>query len=399
MDINDRALRQINIGLGGVNNGVPRESGFDITPASEIMAVLALAEDLSDLRARLGRMVVAFNKRGKPITAEALGVAGAATTLLKDALMPNIMQTLEGQLAFVHAGPFANIAHGNSSIVSDRVALRVADYVVTESGFGADIGMEKFFNIKCRTSGLKPDAVVLVCTVRGLKLHGGGPKVAPGKPLPDVYREEHLDLVRAGAANLQAHLRIVRHFGVPAVVCVNGFPTDTQAELDLVRQLALEAGAEAAVIGDYHARGGVGAAQLAEQVVAACEAPNQFRTAYPLDIPIADKIEMLCRDIYGADGVDFSAEAQKQMRKFTKAGFASLPICMAKTQYSISHDPELKGWPKDFRVPIRELRLSAGAGFLYVLAGDIQTMPGLPLESAYLKVDVDLETGAVLGLF
>lgn len=399
MDMNDRALRHINIGLGGSADGVPRETGFDITPASEIMAILALAENLADLRARLGRIVVAFDKKNKPVTAEQLGVAGAAAALLKDALMPNVMQTLEGQLAFVHAGPFANIAHGNSSIVADRIALKAADYVVTESGFGADIGMEKFFDIKCRASKLKPDAVVLVCTVRGLKVHGGGPKVVPGKKLDKVYTEEHLDLVRAGMENLIAHLHIVQHFGVPAVVCVNSFPTDTKAELELVRELAMEAGASAAVVGDFHARGGEGGATLAEEVVAACDAPNRFTFAYKLEQSIEDKIATVCRDVYGADGVELSAQARRQMARFEKAGYGNLPVCIAKTQYSISHDPALKGKPSGFTVPVRELRLSAGAGFVYVLVGEIQTMPGLPLEAAYSKVDIDVETGEVKGLF
>jgi methylenetetrahydrofolate dehydrogenase (NADP+)/methenyltetrahydrofolate cyclohydrolase/formyltetrahydrofolate synthetase/formate--tetrahydrofolate ligase len=399
MDINDRALREINIGLGGSQQGVPRESGFDITPASELMAILALAENFADLRQRVGRVVVAFNKKGKPVTAEDLGVAGAATVLLKDALLPNMMQTLEGQLAFVHTGPFANIAHGNSSIIADRIALKAADYVVTESGFGADIGMEKFFDIKCRNSGLQPDAVVLVCTIRGLKLHGGGPKVTPGRKLDPVYQQENLDMVRKGAENLKAHLQVVAKFGVPAVVCINSFPSDTPAEHALVQDIANEAGAAAAVIGNYHQQGGEGAAQLAEAVIQASERKPAIQYAYSETQSINEKIETLCREIYGADGVTFSAEAQKQMRKFEKAGYGDLPICMAKTQYSISHDPNLKGWPTGFTVPVRELRLSAGAGFIYVLAGDIQTMPGLPLESAFQNVDLDPETGVIQGLF
>lgn len=399
LDVNDRSLREIMTGLGGKANGFPRETGFDITAASELMAILALATDLRDLRERIGRVIVAFTKSGKPVTAEDIGVAGAATVLMKDTLMPNLMQTLEGQPAFVHAGPFANIAHGNSSIVADKIALQASDYVVTESGFGADIGMEKFFNIKCRYSGLVPDAVVLVCTVRSLKMHGGGPKVVPGKALDKAYTEENLELLEKGAENLQAHLDVVKQFGVPAVVVVNSFPTDTPAEVAMVKRLAEEAGAARAVVGEYWAKGGAGAAELAEAVIEAAEKPSDFRFLYDLDMSPAEKIETIATKIYGADGVTFDPSAKKQLRKFEKAGYGNLPICMAKTHLSISHNAALKGRPKGFKVPIREVRLSAGAGFLYPLVGTMATMPGLPTKAAFLDVDLVPETGQIRGLF
>lgn len=399
VDANDRALRKVVLGLGGSADGVPRESGYDIAVASELMAILALTDSLKDMRERIGRVIVAFDRSGNPVTAEDLGVAGAATVLLKDAIMPNLMQCLEGQPAFVHAGPFANIAHGNSSIISDKIALKLADYVVTESGFGSDIGMEKFFDIKCRYSGLIPNAVVLVCTVRALKMHGGGPKVTPGRPLNAAYTEENLELLEAGVANLQAHIQIVKRFGIPAVVSINRFPTDSPAELELVKKLAVEAGAETAVVGNYWAEGGKGAAELAEAVVAAAEKPSQFEFLYPLDIPIKEKIEAIATKVYGADGVVFDAKALKQIKKYEKQGYGHLPLCMAKTHLSISHDPSLKGRPTGFTVPIREVRISAGAGFLYPLLGTMQTMPGLPSKPAFLDVDLDLETGRVKGLF
>jgi len=398
VDINDRALRRITIGLGGAENGVPREAGYDITAASELMAILALATSLEDLRTRVSRCIVAFDKYKKPVTVDDLGVTGAVTVLLKDAIMPNLMQTLEGQPAFVHAGPFANIAHGNSSIIADKIALQLTDYVVTESGFGADIGMEKFFDIKCRYSGLRPDCVVIVCTVRALKMHGGGPKVTPGRPLNAAYTEENLALLEAGICNLEHHIGVVQKFGVPSVVCVNTFPTDSPAELDLVRRKAIEAGAAEAVIGDYWAKGGAGAAELAEAVVTACDKPSDFRFLYPLDRSIKEKIETIAREIYGADGVIFEQTAEKQIKMYEKRGFGDLPICMAKTHLSISHDPKLKGRPSGFRVPVREVRLSAGAGFIYPLLGTMSTMPGLPSRPAFLQIDLDLESGKVVGL-
>lgn len=398
MDVNDRALRNIVLGLGGPLDGVPRQGGFDITVASEIMAILALATGLKDMRERFGRMVLALDKTGKPVTAEDLGVAGAVTVLMKDAIMPNLMQTLEGQPAFVHAGPFANIAHGNSSILADQIALKLGDYVVTESGFGADIGMEKFFNIKCRYSGLVPDAVVLVATIRALKMHGGGPKVTPGAPLDKAYTGENLELLEAGAENLAHHIRIARKFGVPVVVAVNRFATDTEAEIALVRRIADEAGAEAAVMSDHWAQGGAGAIELAEAVIAACEKPSEFKFLYPLELPLKEKIEIIAKEVYGADGVAFEPLAEEQIARYEAAGFGSLPICMAKTHLSLSHDPALKGVPKGFTVPVREVRASVGAGFVYPLLGTMSTMPGLPTYPAFRSIDID-DDGNIVGLF
>ncbi|MCB1044794.1 MAG: formate--tetrahydrofolate ligase [Acidobacteria bacterium] len=399
VDANDRALRQIVLGLGGSADGYPRESGFDITAASELMAILANSTGLADLRQRVSRVIVAFSKKGQPITCEDLGVAGAVTVLLKDALLPNLMQTLEGQPAFVHTGPFANIAQGNSSIIADQMALRMADYVVTESGFGADIGMEKFFNIKCRYSGLKPDAVVVVCTVRALKMHGGGPKAVPGRTLDKAYTEENLELVEAGCSNLNAHLRIVSRFGVPAVVVINRFPSDSDREVELVKKRALESGADTAVVGDYWAKGGEGAIEFAQAVVAACEKPNNFQFLYPLEGTIKDKIEVIAKQVYSAGKVIYEQTAERQIAKYEKLGFGTLPICMAKSHLSISHDPKLKGDPKGFTLPVREVRLSAGAGFIYPLLGAMQTMPGLPSRPAFMDVDLDPETGVIRGLF
>jgi formyltetrahydrofolate synthetase len=404
VDVNDRALRNVVIGLGGSADGRPRESGYDITVASELMAILALADGdnyasaLRNLRDRCGRVVVGSAKDGKPITLEDLGVAGAVAVLMKDTLHPTLMQTLEGQAAFVHAGPFANIAHGNSSILADRVALHLGDFVVTESGFGADMGMEKFFDIKCRVSGLKPDCVVMVATVRALKTHGGGPKVIAGRPLDGAYTEENLPLLRAGMANLEAHIATARSFGVPVVVAINGFPTDSRREHDLIKEMAMAAGAEAAVTTEHHARGGEGARELAEAVAIASEGPSNFNYLYPLERPIKEKIETIATKVYGAESVEYSALADSQIADFEKAGFGYLPICMAKTHLSISHDPALKGAPKGFTVPVREVRASVGAGFIYPLLGEMRTMPGLGANPAYMKVDVD-DDGNVVGLF
>jgi methylenetetrahydrofolate dehydrogenase (NADP+)/methenyltetrahydrofolate cyclohydrolase/formyltetrahydrofolate synthetase/formate--tetrahydrofolate ligase len=317
---------------------------------------------------------------------------------MKDTLNPTLMQTLEGQAAFVHAGPFANIAHGNSSILADRVALHLGDFVVTESGFGADMGMEKFFDIKCRVSGLKPDCVVMVATVRALKTHGGGPRVVAGRPLDSVYTEENLPLLRAGMANLEAHIATAKSFGVPVVVAINRFPTDTQREHELIIEMALAAGALEAVTTDHHARGGEGAGALAEAVAKACEEPSRFDYLYPLDRPIKEKIETIATRVYGADGVEYSPIAETQIAEFEKAGLGYLPICMAKTHLSISHDPNLKGAPKGFTVPVREVRASVGAGFISPLLGEMRTMPGLGANPAYMKVDVD-DDGNVVGLF
>ncbi len=399
VDVNDRALRKIVLGLGGHLDGVPREGGYDITVSSEIMAILALTTGLKDMRARFGRMVVALDKNGKPVTAEDLGVAGAVTVLMKDAIMPNLMQTLEGQPAFVHAGPFANIAHGNSSIIADQIALKLADYVVTESGFGADIGMEKFFNIKCRYSGLIPNVVVLVATIRALKMHGGGPTVVAGRPLDKAYTEENLPLLEKGIENLAAHIENVKKFGIPAVVAVNRFPTDTDAEVELVKKMSQQAGAETAVMSDHWARGGDGALELAEAVMHACEKPSNFHFLYPLDWSIKQKIEKIATEIYGADGVTYEPTAERQIKTFEQNGFGNLPICMAKTHLSLSHDATLKGRPKGFTIPVREVRASVGAGFIYPLMGIIRTMPGLPSRPAFMDVDIDLNTGKVVGLF
>jgi methylenetetrahydrofolate dehydrogenase (NADP+)/methenyltetrahydrofolate cyclohydrolase/formyltetrahydrofolate synthetase len=404
VDVNDRALRNIIVGLGGKIDGRPREAGFDITVASELMAILALvdgdsyASALRNLRERCSRIVIGPSRSGKPITLEDLSVAGAVTVLLKDALHPNLMQTLEGQPAFVHAGPFANIAHGNSSILADRVALRLGDYVVTESGFGADIGMEKFLNIKCRVSGLTPDCIVLVATVRALKTHGGGPKVVPGKPLDKVYKEENLSLLRAGMSNLEAHIANAKKFGVPVVVAVNTFATDTFAEIELVKTTAMAAGASAAVTADPWGGGGPGCAELAEAVVEACEEESNFDFLYPLDQSIEAKITTIATEIYGASGIELSPKAKKQIASYEKNGFGYLPICMAKTHLSISHDPTLKGAPKDYVMPVREVRASVGAGFIYPIIGAMRTMPGLGTKPAFMNVDVD-EEGNVVGLF
>jgi methylenetetrahydrofolate dehydrogenase (NADP+)/methenyltetrahydrofolate cyclohydrolase/formyltetrahydrofolate synthetase len=400
VDTNDRMLRAITIGQGPAEQGFTRETGFDITVASEIMAILALTSDLADMRERFGRIVVATNMKGEAVTAEDLGVAGAMTVLMKDAIKPTLMQTLEGTPAFVHAGPFANIAHGNSSIVADKIALKLADYVVTESGFGADIGMEKFFDIKCRYSGLIPDCVVLVATVRALKMHGGGPTVKAGAPLDPAYTEENLDLLRAGLGNLKVHIKNALSFGIPVVVAVNSFATDTAAEVELVRQAALEAGAEDSVVSRHWMEGGAGAKALGEAVVKACEKPSNFKFLYPLEgTSIKEKIETICKQIYGADGVEYTPEAEKKVELYTKLGFDELPMCMAKTHLSLSHDPNLKGVPKGFVVPIRDIRASVGAGFLYPLLGTMSTMPGLPTRPVYYDVDLDLETGRVVGLF
>lgn len=397
VDINDRALRNIVIGLGGKQDGVPRQAGYDITVASEVMAILALATGFDDLRARLGRMMVALDRAGNPITAEHLKVAGAMTVLLKDALMPNLMQTLEHSPVFVHAGPFANIAHGNSSIVADQIALKLADYVVTESGFGADLGMEKFMDIKCRVSGLKPDCVVLVATARALKMHGGAGKVVAGKPLPPELTSENLPALERGCANLARQIQNARKFGVPVVVAINHFTTDTPAEIDLIRQKAVEAGAEGAYLSDVWARGGAGGVELAEAVAAACNQPSHFRFLYTWDESIKEKIEIIAREMYGAGGVEYAPEAEQRIRQFTQLGLSGLPICMAKTHLSLSHDPKLLGAPTGFTLPVRDIRASVGAGFLYPLCGDMRTMPGLSAHPAY--ENVDLIDGKVVGLF
>ena len=399
VDVNDAALRFIEIGQSDSwLDGPSRKTGFDISVASEIMAILALSNDAKDMRKRLGRIIIGMNKDGDPVTAEDIGCAGAMMVLMKDAIKPNLMQTLESQPSFVHAGPFANIAQGNSSIIADRIALRLADYVVTESGFGADIGMEKFFDIKCRTSGLQPDCVVLVGTIRALKMHGGGPKVTPGKPLADEYVRENIALLEKGVCNLTRNVEIAKMFGVPVVVAINRFPDDTDAEVELARKAAEGAGAEAAVMSDHWAHGGEGARELAEAVVAACEQPSNFQLLYGDEISIKEKIETICDKVYKAAGVTYSEKAEAQIASYERAGLSNLPMCMAKTHLSLSHDPALKGVPEGFTVPVEEVRSAAGAGFLYPLLGTMRTMPGLPSRPAFLAVDLD-EGGQVVGMF
>jgi len=402
LDTNDRYLRKVTVGQSPTEKGITRETQFDISVASEIMAVLALTTSLSDMRERLGKMVVASSKSGDPVTAEDLGVAGALTVLMKDAIRPNLMQTLEGTPVFVHAGPFANIAHGNSSILADKISLKLVGeegFVVTEAGFGADIGMEKFFNIKCRYSGLVPNAVVLVATVRALKMHGGGPPVTAGAPLKPEYTQCNLPLVEAGFCNLRKQIENANMFGVPVVVAINVFNTDTQEEIDLMVKLAKEAGAFDAVLCRHWALGGPGAADLAKAVDRACNAPSDFKFLYNLDISIEDKIRTIAQKIYGADDIELLPEALVKIETYKKQGFGGLPICMAKTHLSLSADPAKKGAPTGFTLPIRDVRASVGAGFLYPLVGTMSTMPGLPTRPCFYDIDLDLETGEVYGLF
>ena len=399
LDISDRALRKVVIGLGGRENGYPRETEFVITVASEVMAVLALASDLADLRTRLGRMVLATTRDGRPVTAEDLKVAGAMAVLLADAIKPNLLQTLEGGPAFVHCGPFANIAHGNNSVLADRIALATNEVVCTEAGFGADMGAEKFFDIKCRASGLRPDAAVVVATIRALKMHGGVGKIVAGKPLDPALLEENVDAVTAGAANLAKQIENVRLYNVPVVVAINSFPTDTPAEVEAIKKVSLAAGARDAVVADHWAKGGDGATDLASAVWAAAEegAPD-FQLLYPDDASLTSKIEAIATRVYGADGVDLSPAAAKQLAQYESLGFGSLPICMAKSQYSLSHDAALKGRPTGWRLPIREVRLSAGAGFVTPLAGEMRTMPGLPSKPGGENIDLGPD-GEIVGLF
>ena len=398
VDMNEGSLRNIVIGLNG--NGVPRQTGFDLTAASEVMASLALASSLQDLRQRLGRIVVGLTYEDQPVTADDLSAAGAMTALLRDAIKPNLMQTLEHVPTFVHAGPFANIAHGNSSIVADLIATRLGEYVVTESGFGADMGLEKFINIKCRYSGLYPDAVCMVATVRAMKSHSGRFRVIPGRPLDDALFEENVQAVDEGCENLDKHIENVVALGLPVVVAVNRFPTDTDAEIEHVRQRALAAGAQAAVISEVHRHGGQGGAALAEAIVHAAEnnQQTQRRFLYEMDWPIKKKIETIATQIYGAASVSYERLAEKNIEQFNRMGWDSLPICMAKTQYSLSHDPKRLGRPRNFIMPIREVRASIGAGFLYPLAGEIRTMPALGSKPGAMNIDID-ETGEIVGLF
>ncbi|MDP2911750.1 MAG: formate--tetrahydrofolate ligase [Candidatus Omnitrophota bacterium] len=400
VDISDRSLRQIRTGLGGEENGIPRDTGFDITVASEVMAILALSNSLLDLRQRIGKIIAAFTYDGKPVTAQDLKCAGAMTVLLKDAIKPNLVQTTENTPCIMHAGPFANIAHGNNSILADMIALRLADYVVTESGFGADCGAEKFMDIKCRVPGLKPpDSVVIVCSVRALKMHGGAFKAAPGKKIDEaLLKKEDVDAVRKGAGNLEKHIENIKLFGVPVVVAINRFLYDTDKELAAVKEIAIKAGAEDVALSEVWEKGGEGGMELARAVIKTCEKKSNFRFLYPLDIPIKEKIELIAKKIYGAKDVSYSEEAGKKIDCYTKLGYDKLPICMAKTHLSLSHDPELKARPRDFILPVRDIRVSAGAGFLYPLCGQMRTMPGLPSVPAGTKVDIDSE-GKITGLF
>jgi formate--tetrahydrofolate ligase len=399
VDISDRAIRKVIIGLGGRENGYPRETEWEITVASEVMAILALASDLQDLRKRLGRTVVATTFDGRRITAEDLKCAGSMTVLLRDAIKPNLLQTLEGGPAFVHCGPFANIAHGNNSVLADRLALATTEIACTEAGFGADMGAEKFFDIKCRESGLRPDAAVMVATVRALKMHGGVGRIVAGRPLDPALEQENVEAVRKGSANLAAQIENVRIFNVPVVVAINHFPTDTEAEVAAIREVALAAGARDVVVSRHFSDGGAGAEDLARAVWAAAEegAP-EFRLLYPDDLPLREKIETVAVRIYGARGVDELPAATKALKLYEELGFGNLPVCMAKTHLSLSHDPSLKGRPTGFRVPIREVRLSAGAGFITPLLGEMRTMPGLPSHPAGENIDIDSD-GNIVGLF
>ncbi|GFP19587.1 formate--tetrahydrofolate ligase [Candidatus Hakubella thermalkaliphila] len=399
VDVSDRALRHIVTGLGGKENGLPRETGYDITVASEVMAILALTTGLFDLRQRLARIIIGTNYNGGAVTAEDLKCAGSMTVLLKDAIKPNLLQTIEHTPCFVHTGPFANIAHGNNSILADQMAVKMGEYTVTESGFGADCGAEKFFNIKCRYSGLKPDAVVIVATVRALKMHGGGFKFPPGHaPDKETIERENVEAVEKGCENLEKHIENVLLHGVPVVVAINHFDSDTDAEIETIRKRAIAAGAEDAVVSQVWAKGGEGGVDLAKAVVKAAEKPSQFRFLYPLEASIKEKIEIIATKVYGAEGVDYLPLAEEKIQLYTRLGYDRLPLCMAKTHLSLSHDPRLMNRPTGFRVPIRDVRASVGAGFLYPLLGEMRTMPGLPTVPAGTKVDID-EKGNVVGLF
>lgn len=403
VDINDRALRSVTLGLGGKENGIPREGSFDIVAASEVMAILALArgqDALSaekDLRARLGRIVVGTTKSGKPVTADELQCAGSMTVLLKEALKPNLVQTIENTPAFVHLGPFANIAHGNNSIVADEAALKLSDYVLTEAGFGSDLGMEKFFDIKCRVGNLVPSAVVLVATIRALKMHGGIGRVVAGRPLPPELVSENLTAVEVGCANLAKHIENARAFGLPVIVAVNRYPTDSDREIAMVEQFARDAGAEGAFLSEAFSKGGAGAISLAEAVARAANKSSSFRFLYGDNLPIKEKINRIVTIIYGGDGAEYSQVAEEKIEQCAEQGWDKLPICMAKTHLSLSHDERLKGRPRGFRVPIRDIRASIGAGFLYPICGELHTMPGMPSEPAGAKIDID-DVGRIVGL-
>ncbi len=396
LDVDDRALRNIVIGLGGKNDGVTRQSGFDITAASEIMGILALSKSLSDLRARLGRIVVGYTTENKPVTAEELRAAGAMTVIMRDAIKPNLLQTLENTPVLVHAGPFGNIAHGNSSVVADLIGIHTGDFLITEAGFGADMGAERFFNVKCRTSELTPDAAVIVTTVRALKVHSGAHRVVAGRPLPPAILQENPDEVYAGGSNLRKQIENIKAHGVSPVVAINAFPGDFTSEHQAIYEIAESMGARAAVCNNY-AEGGKGAIDLAAMVVDAANEPNDFHYLYQDELPLREKIEIIAEKVYGADGVDFLPAAKNQLDLYENNGFGTLPVIIAKTHLSISSDPSLKGAPTGWRMPVREARASVGAGFVYVICGDISTMPGLPLHPAAEVIDID-ESGEIVGL-
>ncbi|HEY1652897.1 MAG TPA: formate--tetrahydrofolate ligase [Acidimicrobiales bacterium] len=397
IDVNDRSLRNIVSGLGGSQDGTPRETGFDITAASEVMAVLALSRTLLDMRARLGRIVVGYTPAGEPVTAEQLKAGGAMTVIMRDAVKPNLLQTLEHTPVLVHAGPFGNIAHGNSSVVADLIGIHAGEYLVTEAGFGADMGAERFFNIKCRASGLVPDAAVVVTTVRALKLHSGRHRVVAGRPLPPAMLEENPDEVRLGAANLLAHLGIVRRHGVTPVVAINAFAGDFPSEHAAIREIAASAGARSAVCTHFE-QGGKGAVELAEAVVDAAEEPSEFRMLYEDGASLREKIEAVATEVYGAEGVDYDPVAARQLDTYESAGFGDLPVCIAKTHLSISSDPKLLGAPRGWRLPVRAARANVGAGFVYLISGDMRTMPGLSRHPAAENIDID-DDGNVVGLY
>jgi len=397
LDVNDRALRNIVTGLGTAQDGVPRQAGFDITAASEVMAILALATSLPDLRRRLGAVVVGFDVRGRPVTAEQVRGAGAMAVIMRDALMPNLLQTLEHTPVLVHAGPFGNIAHGNSSVVADRIGIHTGDYLLTEAGFGADMGAERFFNIKCRVSGLVPDAAVVVTTVRALKAHSGAHRIVAGRPLPTAILEENPEEVRMGGANLVKQIENVRLHGVTPVVAINAFPGDHESEYDAIREIAASLGARCAVT-THFADGGRGATELAEAVAAAAEEPNDFHFLYPSEATLREKIETIATRVYGADGVDYAPEAGRRIDQLETEGFGGLSVCIAKTHLSISSVPTLKGAPTGWRLPVREVRLSAGAGFAYAICGDMRTMPGLGSHPAAFDIDLD-DDGNIVGLY
>ncbi len=397
IDVNDRALRHIVAGLGARTDGVPRQTGFDITAASEVMAILALSTSLQDMRERLGRIVIGTNSGGNPVTAEDLKAGGVMTVIMKEAIKPNLMQTLENTPALVHAGPFGNIATGNSSIVADEVGIRGGDYLVTEAGFGADMGAERFFNIKCRYSGLEPDAAVLVATVRALKAHSGRHEVRAGKPLPEEMQRENPDDVHAGAANLKKQIDNIRLHGVAPVVAINAFPTDHETEYDAIREIAGEMGARVAVC-NHFSEGGAGAVELAEAVAEAAEEPSSFRFLYPDEAPLREKIETIATKVYGAKDVEYNPQAARMLDSYEDSGFGELPVCMAKTHLSITSDPSLKGAPTDWTLPVREVRASVGTGFVYPICGDMRTMPGLSASPAAEGIDID-ENGEIVGLF